>query len=140
MATDRGPEAGTQPHLDGGYNVVMPPEKYIPLSVSDILDAFRGNVRHEERSAFLQVCQLIEGCATTEFASLRRRVKKNYRFFSAAALHRDVPTRKGRGSASLHPRRLCVPFGLQRSVRHPSFESCFGLKIIFLCTSVMNSR
>lgn len=131
MATDRGSEAGAEPHLVEGYKVVMPPEKYIPLSVSDIMDAFRGNIRHEERSVFLQICQLIEGCATTEFASLRRRVKKNYRFFSAAAMHRDVPTRKGRGSASLHPLRLGYPFGLQPRGRQLSLESRWSLKIPF---------
>lgn len=86
-----------------GYKVVMPPDKFIPVSVSDIADGVRGGIKHEERGTFTEICQLVEGCATTQFASLRRRVKKNYRFFSAAAMQRDVPTRKGRGGA------CCVP-------------------------------
>lgn len=103
-----------------GYSVLVPPQKYIPLSVSDIIDAFKGAVKHEERAQFMEICQLIEGTATTEFASLRRRVKKNYRFFSAAAMHRDVPTRKGRGSAFLHPLSCHVVF-LQPAVEAPGW-------------------
>lgn len=86
-------------HAGEGYKVVMPPEKFIPLSVSDIIDSMRTSVRHEHRAAFTEICQLVEGCATTEFSGLRRRVKKNYRFFSQAAMRRDAPTRVGRGSA-----------------------------------------
>jgi hypothetical protein len=85
--------------LARGYKVHLPPDKHIPISVSDLTDAARGSIRHEDRATFQEICQLIEGCATTEFASLRRRVKKNYRLFSAAAMHRDLPTRKGRGRA-----------------------------------------
>lgn len=82
-----------------GYKVLLPPDKYIPISVSDLTDAARASIRHEDRAVFQEICQLVEGCATTEFASLRRRVKKNYRLFSAAAMHRDLPARKGRGRA-----------------------------------------
>lgn len=94
-----------------GYKVVMPPDKFIPVSVSDIVDGVRGGVKHEERGTFTDICQLVEGCATTQFASLRRRVKKNYRFFSAAAMQRDVPTRKGRGGA-LRSRSITVTYKL----------------------------
>jgi hypothetical protein len=104
-----GPEAGgstqsqgsqkDKAHHQEGYRVVMPPPKFIPLSVSDIIDAMRNGIKHEDRRTFTEICQLVEGCATTEFSSLRRRVKKNYRFFSQAAMQRDLPTRKGRGSA-----------------------------------------
>jgi hypothetical protein len=93
---------GEKPKHDSkGYQVVMPPDKFIPLSVSDITDAMRSAVRHEDRETFTQICQLVEGCATAEFATLRRRVKKNYRVFSQAAMQRDLPTRKGRGSTYL---------------------------------------
>jgi hypothetical protein len=80
--------------------VVMPPERYIPLAVHEIIDAIRSSVAHADRGTFNDICQLMEGCATTEFSALRRRVKKNFRFFSAAAMHKDLPTRKGRGSAT----------------------------------------
>lgn len=95
------PAGKKQPAQAKGYQVHMPPSKNIPLTVSDLTDAVRQSIRHEERATFVQICQLIEGCAMTEFAGLRRRVKKNYRFFSEAAMHRDMPTRKGRGRA--HP-------------------------------------
>lgn len=61
---------------EAGYRVVMPPPKFIPLSVSDIIDSMRNSIKHEDRATFTELCQLVEGCATTEFASLRRRVKK----------------------------------------------------------------
>lgn len=93
------PAGKREPPQARGYQVHMPPSKNISLTVSDLTDAVRQSIRHEERATFVQICQLIEGCAMTEFAGLRRRVKKNYRLFSEAAMHRDMPTRKGRGRA-----------------------------------------
>ena len=148
-----------------GYRVLLPPARYIPLSVTDLVDSIKSHIPHSHRSGemlttqcsraplcmtcileptyaqyaqysrlynllefslnaqvalavFNEICQLIEGKALTEFMGIRRRVKKNFRFFSAAAMHRDIPTRRGKGCAS-----LCLPLSsvsrlrlLQRTV------------------------
>jgi hypothetical protein len=86
------------PHQEG-YRVRMPPARYIPLSVTDIVDSIRHHLPHAQRATYNEICQLVEGRALTEFSGIRRRVKKNFRFFSAAAMHKDIPTRRGRGCA-----------------------------------------
>lgn len=99
----------SQSVVDGpqGYRVVMPPARYIPLSVTDIVDSIKSHIPHSQRAIFNEICQLVEGRALTEFTGIRRRVKKNFRFFSAAAMHRDIPTRRGKGRKFPHP-AMCV--------------------------------
>lgn len=80
----------------GGYSLAMPPERHVPLAVHEIVDSMRAHIKHNERSLFVDICKLLEGCSATEFMGIRARVKKNFRLFSAAALHRTLPGRKNR--------------------------------------------
>eukprot|EP00892_Ulva_mutabilis_P010153 jgi/Ulvmu1/750/UM010_0124.1 len=80
-----------------GYRIVLPPARHIPLTVNDVVESMRQQVPHAQRAIFEEICQIVEGLAITEFSSIRRRVKKNFRFFSQAAMKRDIPTRRGRG-------------------------------------------
>lgn len=82
-----------------GYRIILPPARHIPLTVNDVVDSMRHLIPHAQRAIFDEICQIVEGLALTEFSTIRRRTKKNFRFFSQAALHRDVPTRRGRGCA-----------------------------------------
>lgn len=88
-----------------GYRIVLPPARHIPLSVNDVVEAMRHLIPHSQRAQFDEICQIVEGLALTEFSTIRRRTKKNFRFFSQAALKRDVPTRRGRGRAFRHLRK-----------------------------------
>lgn len=106
MATPKAPEAEEAP--SAGYRVVLPPARHIPLTVNDVVDSLRNQVPHAQRAVFEEICQIVEGLALTEFSTIRRRVKKNFRFFSQAAMHRDVPTRRGRGCAALLMGELAV--------------------------------
>lgn len=80
---------------DVSQMVLCPPERFISVPTTDLIEAFRGQFSAEDFERFSDICKLFEANSRLDFITVSRRVQDNFRLFSAAAKGMPVPMRKG---------------------------------------------